>query len=86
MKALPAGPVIRAVRGGVTRRRVQTVVIGLVILVSTAASTLGLGLIVDSNGTFQHAFAVQHGAHLVAAVDSAKATHAQLAATRRCRR
>jgi putative ABC transport system permease protein len=79
----PAGPVIRAVRGGVTRRRVQTVVIGLVILVSTAASTLGLGLIVDSNGTFQHAFAVQHGAHLAATVDSAKTTNAQLAATRR---
>jgi putative ABC transport system permease protein len=83
MTALPAGPVFRAVRGGVARRRVQTVVIGLVILVSTAASTLGLGLIVDSNGPFQHAFAVQHGAHLVATIDSARATNAQLAATRR---
>jgi hypothetical protein len=30
MTALPAGPVFRAVRGGVTRRGVQTVVIGLV--------------------------------------------------------
>jgi putative ABC transport system permease protein len=83
MTALPAGPVFRAVRGGVTRRRVQTVVIGLVILVSTAASTLGLGLIVDSNGPFQHAFAVQHGAHLVATIDSARATNTQLAATGR---
>ncbi|MDR3034976.1 MAG: FtsX-like permease family protein, partial [Kitasatospora sp.] len=39
--------------------------------------------IVDSNGTFPHAFAAQHGAHLVATVDSAKATNVQLAATRR---
>jgi putative ABC transport system permease protein len=83
MRALPAGPVTRAVVGGVTRRRVQTVVIGLVILVSTAASTLGLGLLVDSNGPFPHAFAAQHGAHVVAAIDSAKTTNAQLAATAR---
>ena len=40
--AMRAGPVARAVRGGVTRRRVQTFVIGLVLLVSTAASVLAL--------------------------------------------
>jgi putative ABC transport system permease protein len=83
MSALPAAPVTRAVVGGVTRRRVQTVVIGLVILVSTAASTLGLGLLVDSNGPFPHAFAAQNGAHVVAAIDSARTTDAQLAATTR---
>jgi putative ABC transport system permease protein len=83
MTARPAGPVVRAVWGGVTRRRVQTVVIGLVLLVSTAASTLGLGLLVDSNGPFQHALAAQRGAHVAATIDAALATGAQLAATTR---
>jgi putative ABC transport system permease protein len=83
MRAPLVGPVTRAVRGGVTRRRVQTVVIGVVMLVSTAASTLGLGLLADSNGPFQHAFAAQRGAHVVATIDSARATSAQLAATTR---
>ena len=35
--------------GGLAGRRVQAMVIGLVVLVSTAASTLALGLLVDSN-------------------------------------
>jgi len=34
------GPVVRAAAGGLTRRRVQTIVIGLVLLVSTGASVL----------------------------------------------
>jgi putative ABC transport system permease protein len=78
-----AGPVARAVRGGLSRRRAQTIVIGLVLLVSTAASVLALGLVVDSRAPFDHAFAAQHGAHVVAAIDPARATPAELAATRR---
>ncbi|HEX9536616.1 MAG TPA: FtsX-like permease family protein [Streptosporangiaceae bacterium] len=77
------GPVARAVRGGLSRRRVQTVVIGLVVLISTAACTLALGLLVDSSAPFDHAFAAQRGAHVATAVDPAKATPAQIAATRR---
>ena len=77
------GPVARAVRGGVTRRRVQTVVIGLVLLVSTAASVLALALVVDSRSPFDHAFAAQRGADVAATVDAARATHAELAATKR---
>ena len=77
------GPVTRAAAGGLTRRRVQTVVIGLVLLVSTGASVLALALVADSSSPFDHAFAVQHGAHVVATVDPARATSAQLAATRR---
>jgi putative ABC transport system permease protein len=57
---------------------VQTVVIGLVVLVSTAASTLALGLLVDSNAPFDHAFAAQHGSEVTA---TAQASTAQLAAT-----
>ena len=77
------GPVGQAVRGGVARRRVQTVVIGLVLLVSTGASVLALALVVDSSAPFDHSFTAQHGAHLAAVVDPARATPAELAATGR---
>jgi len=58
-------PAARAARGGLAGRRVQAMVIGLVVLVSTAASTLALGLLVDSNAPFDHAFAIQHGAQVM---------------------
>jgi putative ABC transport system permease protein len=77
-----AGPVGRAVRGGLGRRRVQTIVICLVLLASTAASVLALGLIVDSRAPFDHAFAAQRGADVAVAV-SPRATPAQLASTKR---
>jgi putative ABC transport system permease protein len=77
-----AGPVGRAVRGGLGRRRVQTIVICLVLLASTAASVLALGLIVDSRAPFNHAFAAQRGAD-VAATMSSRATSAELASTKR---
>jgi putative ABC transport system permease protein len=80
---MSAAPVLRAVSGGVTRRKVQTVVIFTVLLVSTASATLGLGLLLDSNGPFQHAFAAQRGAQVAASIDAAKATAGQLASTRR---
>ncbi len=73
----------RAARGGLARRRVQTFVIGLVVLISTGACVLALGLVVDSSSPFDTAFAAQHGAHLVATVESGKATTAQLQATGR---
>ncbi len=75
--------IITAARGGVSGRRLQAVVIGLVILASTAASTLALGMLVDTNSPFDHAFAAQHGAHVAAAVDPSVASPAQLAATTR---
>jgi putative ABC transport system permease protein len=77
MRAIPA---VRAARGGLSGRRVQTMVIGLVLLISTAASTLALGLLVDSNAPFDHAFAAQHGSEVTA---TAQATTAQLAGTAR---
>ncbi|MGD0604583.1 MAG: FtsX-like permease family protein [Streptosporangiaceae bacterium] len=78
-----AGPVARAVGGGLARRKVQTLVIGLVLLVSTGACVLALGLVVDSSAPFDKAFAAQHGADVVATVDRAVATPGQLAATAR---
>jgi putative ABC transport system permease protein len=77
------GAVARAARGGLARRRVQTLVIGLVVLISTAACVLALGLVVDSSSPFDTAFAAQRGAHLVATVDAGRATAAQLRATGR---
>jgi putative ABC transport system permease protein len=78
------GAVGRAVRGGIGRRRgVQTIVIALVLVVSTASSVLGLALVADSHATFDNAFSEQHGADVVATVDTSRATQTQLAATAR---
>ncbi|MGH3278511.1 MAG: hypothetical protein ACRDNW_05165 [Trebonia sp.] len=67
------GPVFRAARGGLGRRRVQTAVIGLVLLVSTGACVPGLALVVASSAPFDHAFAAQNGAHETATIDPARA-------------
>ena len=75
-------PVLRAASGGVSRHRAQTFVIFLVLLVSSASATLGLALLAAANGPFDHAFASQRGADAVVAVNRARATDAQLAATR----
>jgi putative ABC transport system permease protein len=47
--------------------------------VSTAASTLALGVLADSNAPFDHSFAAQHGADVTAMVSGASS--AELAAT-----
>ena len=73
--------VLRAARGGMGGRRLQAVIIGLVVLAATAASTLALGMLVDSNSPFDHAFAAQHGADVAATADTSVVTTAQLAAT-----
>jgi putative ABC transport system permease protein len=73
-------PVRSAVRGEISRRRVQTVVIGLVLLVTTAASVLALALVTDSNAPFDQAFAAQRGAEATMTFD-ARASRVQLAAT-----
>jgi putative ABC transport system permease protein len=72
-----------ALRGGLTGRRVPNMVIGLVVLVSTAASTLAAGLLVDANAPFDHAFNAQRGAQVAATVDVAKVSQRQLAAALR---
>jgi putative ABC transport system permease protein len=78
-----AAPVVRAVAGGLARRRVQAVVIGLVVLISTAAAVLAAALLAESSAPFDHAFAARHGAHVIAAINPARASPAQLAATTR---
>jgi putative ABC transport system permease protein len=73
---------VRTAAGGVLRHKVQAVVIGVVLLASTASATLGLALLAASNGPFNHAFAAQHGADITVAVNSSRASAAELAATR----
>ena len=71
----------RVVRSGVGRRRVQTVVVALVVTIAVAASVLGGTLLVSANAPFDRAFAQQNGAHLTAQFDPAKTTAEQLTAS-----
>jgi putative ABC transport system permease protein len=71
----------RVVRSGVGRRRVQTVVIGLVAMIAVTAAVLGGSLMVASSAPFDRAFAQQHGAHLAAQFDATRTTAAQLSAS-----
>ncbi|MFI6449484.1 ABC transporter permease [Kitasatospora sp. NPDC050543] len=75
------GAVWRASRAAVKRRRVQTFVIGLVVFCSTTTVLLALAVISAARAPFDDAFGIQHGAHVVAAFDPAKASPEQLAAT-----
>ena len=77
------GPVTRVVAAGLIRRRIQALVIGLVLAASTAASVLAAALILDSRGPFVHVFAAQQGAHVTVTADLSRATAVQLAATTR---
>jgi putative ABC transport system permease protein len=73
---------IRTATGGMLRHKVQAVVIGMVLLISTASATLGLALLAASNAPFQHAFGSQHGSDVTVTVNPAHAGTAGLAATR----
>ncbi|GIG90103.1 ABC transporter permease [Plantactinospora endophytica] len=74
-----AGAVWRAARAAVRRRKLQTVVIGLVLLFSAATTVMALGLLVASTAPFDKAFAEQRGPHALATYDPALVTEAQLA-------
>lgn len=65
---MSGGPILRAVRGGIARRRVQTVVVALVVLISTTSTVVALALVVNSEAPFDHAFASQRGADITAAI------------------
>ncbi|WP_316520531.1 FtsX-like permease family protein [Kitasatospora brasiliensis] len=75
------GAVWRASRAAVKRRRVQTIVIGLVVFCATTTVLLGLAVISAARAPFDEAFSQQRGAHLVASFDPARASAEQLAAT-----
>ncbi|MFD8383007.1 FtsX-like permease family protein [Streptomyces sp. NPDC059679] len=69
----------RAARAAVRRRRLQTIVILLVTLVSTGAMVIALGLVDSASAPFEKTFARQRGPHMAAAFDPAKVSEAQLA-------
>ena len=75
--------VVRTARGGLTGRRSQAVIIGLVVLAATATSTVALGLLANAHGPFDRAFARQRGADVTATVAASAATPARLAAAAR---
>jgi putative ABC transport system permease protein len=72
--------VFHAARGGLGGRKLQAVIIGLVVLVATAASTLALGMLADAHSPFDHAFAAQKGADVAITVDTSVASAAQITA------
>jgi putative ABC transport system permease protein len=72
--------VFRAARGGLGGRKLQAVIIGLVVLAATAASTLALGMLADANSPFDRAFASQKGADVAVTVDTSVASAAQITA------
>ncbi|MCM4080978.1 ABC transporter permease [Paractinoplanes hotanensis] len=71
----------RVVRSGVGRKRVQTVVIGLVVAIAVTSAVLGGSLMAASQGPFDRAFGQQRGAHLTAQFDAGAVTEAQLTAS-----
>ncbi|MCL7379701.1 ABC transporter permease [Streptomyces sp. 35G-GA-8] len=73
----------RASRAAVRRRRLQTIVIGLVVFSSTVAIVVALGLLEAASAPFDRAFAQQRGAHVVASFDRAGVPDARLGATAR---
>ncbi|GHJ43529.1 hypothetical protein Cs7R123_08710 [Catellatospora sp. TT07R-123] len=77
---MSAGAVLAAARAAVARRRLQTMIVGIVVLLSAATAVLGIGLLVASHGPFDTAFADASGSHVTATV-SADVPADQLAAT-----
>jgi len=72
--------VFRAAAGGLGSRKLQAVIIGMVVLAATAASTLALGMLADAHSPFDHAFAQQRGADVAVTVDTSVASATQIAA------
>ncbi|MFF0475379.1 FtsX-like permease family protein [Streptomyces sp. NPDC004284] len=69
----------RASRAAVRRRRLQTFVLGVVVMVSSAMAIVTLGLLAAVSGPFDQAYNAANGAHVIAEFDSSKATAAQIA-------
>ncbi|WP_236654284.1 ABC transporter permease [Streptacidiphilus anmyonensis] len=68
-------------RAAVRRRKLQTGVIGVVVLVSTMTIVVALGLLDAASAPFDRAFAQQRGSQVTASFDAGRVSAAQLAAT-----
>lgn len=69
----------KAARAAVRRRRLQTLVIWLVTLVSTGSTVVALGLVAAASGPFDQAFEKQRGPHVTAAFDRGRVSDSALA-------
>lgn len=77
------GALLRVVRSGVGRRRVQTVVIALATMMAVASAVVAGALMVAADAPFDRAFARQHGPHLIAEFAPDRADAGRLTATGR---
>ena len=68
----------QAAWAAVRRRKLQTIVIGVVVCAASATLVMALGLLEAASAPFDRAFAAQSGAHLSAAFDPAKVSEADL--------
>lgn len=75
-------PVLRAASGGLSRRLVPTLVAFTVLAAATAAAIFGVTLLTNANEAAVNARAAYHSADISVTVNEARATAAQLAATR----
>ncbi|WP_433431870.1 ABC transporter permease [Nonomuraea sp. CA-141351] len=75
--------VLRAALSGLRGRRLQALIIGVVMLSATATSTVALGLLANAHGAFDRAFVKQNGAHVTVTLNTSVADAHQLAATSR---
>ena len=73
--------VLRKSLADMRRRKVQTAVIALVLLLSSLSTTLALTLLVESDAPFDHAFQQAQGAHLTMTVAASAATETEVRAT-----
>jgi putative ABC transport system permease protein len=65
----------------IRRRKLQTIVIGFVVWVSTVTLVVALGLLAGSSAPFDHAYEQQRGAHVVTVFDGTKTSETRLAQT-----
>ncbi|MFE2069841.1 ABC transporter permease [Streptomyces sp. NPDC059467] len=72
---------VRAASGRISRHRVSSIVICVVLLASTASAVLGLALLAAVDAPFRRAFAAHDGADVTVTVDTSRAGGKQLSAT-----
>ncbi|RZU24219.1 FtsX-like permease family protein [Streptomyces sp. BK239] len=81
MSLFGSGALSRVVRSGVSRRRVQSVVIAVATMMAVASAVVAGSLMVAAAAPFDRAFDKQRGAHITAQFDPARVSTAKLAET-----
>lgn len=69
------------IRADLRQRRLQTLIIAIVVLLSSGPATLALSLTLETDAPYDHAFAQANGAHLIVTYDGRHASPAHLRAT-----